>query len=508
MRHIGMVVIVMLLNGCGGGGSGGQGAGNVPPPPQGAPPPPDTLFAQYAVSLGTYPGCPKSLDSVETGSLFVLAPCIDAATLVTLDGLALVDGQPLDLTRIRDGTVVTVRGSHTVTNDAAGQHETSVATAIDIQRTVLGMVESVDPAHARLHVLGQQIYVSDITRIADGGTIGSFAVGDRVLISGFFSPNGEVFATAISRDIGTGFVVRGILHIVDAGTFKIGQLVVGCGFDCGFDVRFPGGAPSEGDPVVVFGDSPPSGNVLNAEELLYIGGEWTAGKSGVRSFEATISSRPSLSQMGVQGRSVDCGFFDCEAAREAQVGSLVVVVQGDFLGDRNPTSVLEPASANISIVGPVDALDVQNGSLSVLGFPVQVLPATVLADETRQPHPFADVALDTVVTASGGPVGDLLVAGRITTYTNGNEPATAKISTRIASYTDPDIHVLGRKITTDPTTSVAEDCVGDKDLPWLFDAAARGLINQLRMEVSGPATGEIVATHIEVDDGACSPWDY
>jgi hypothetical protein len=62
MRHVGMVVIVMLLNGCG-GGSGGQGAGNVPPPPQGAPPPPDTLFAQYAVSLGTYPGCPKSLDS-------------------------------------------------------------------------------------------------------------------------------------------------------------------------------------------------------------------------------------------------------------------------------------------------------------------------------------------------------------------------------------------------------------------------------------------------------------
>jgi hypothetical protein len=170
--------------------------------------------------------------------------------------------------------------------------------------------------------------------------------------------------------------------------------------------------------------------------------------------------------------------------------------------------VLDPATDSVRVIGHVGAVDPQNGSLTVVGFRVQVLPATITTDETSQPKSIGDVAVGDNISVEGGPVGDVIVAGRVDTYTNGSGPSITQVMTRVASYANPDIQVMGRTISTNATTTVSEDCVGEKDRPWLFDTAAQGSINQLRMEVFGPVNGELVATHIDVDDGACYPWDY
>ncbi len=220
--------------------------------------------------LSAYPGCPRGLDKVG----FPIPTCLPhsaysprasrPATVVT------VDGQPFDAASIPDGSVAIVRGLRTLTNEPGVPRETSVATAIDIQRTVVGTIESVDLAHARFSVLGQQIYVSDLTRISGNGTTDALAVGKRVAVSGFFSPTGEVVATAITDDAhGQGFVLRGILQIDPLGAVKVGRLAIGSVHDDVFegfpeDPSTPGqtGPVRHGSPVLVLADTPPFNGAL------------------------------------------------------------------------------------------------------------------------------------------------------------------------------------------------------------------------------------------------------
>ncbi len=101
----------------------------------------------------------------------------------------------------------------------------------------------------------------------------------------------------------------------------------------------------------------------------------------LRYFEGLISSRPSPSALEVEGHRVDCDLYDCSDVREAPIGTLVGVVRSAGAGDpRNQVTWLPPASGRIQIYGPVGTVDVQNGSLNILGFEVQALPATSIVD--------------------------------------------------------------------------------------------------------------------------------
>jgi hypothetical protein len=414
--------------------------------------------------------------------LGVAPPCIDAATVVS------VDGQPFDVAHIPDGAVAIVRD--VVTDNPAGTHQ-----AVDIQRTVVGTIESVDVAHARLSVLGQQIYVSDITRIAGNGALGSLAVGDRILISGFFSPNGEVVATAISHDAGgNGFVLRGILHITDSGLLRIGQMGVGSVWDYSFD-GFPGNTPVEGDPVLVFADAAPEGNALSPNLVQFAGGELGESPVGVRSIQGLISDRPSPSEMSVEGRPVDCAFFRCEDATQAQIGTLVDVLQTGGVGE---VRVLDPTFDTILLVGPVGAANAQDGSMSVLGFPIQISPAAAISDQSGQPMRVGDLAIGDTVAVEGGAVGDVLVAGRINAAA-----ANLQIIARNVTFDEPAIHLLGRTILTNQATTVSGNCEGEMDLRWLFDVAAKVPIATIHFEVSQTSTDELLATRVEVLTVSC-----
>ncbi len=477
VRCLVLVIAVPILVSCGGSGGGGSGGGlaNVPTTPPPAPAAGD-FQVQNVVRFLPSSGCLKGLDPLA----FVndVSACIDAAAEVTLDGA------PFDAARLPDAAVAVVRGSRAQTTGKI------TVTSIDVQRVVVGAIESVDAAHARFAALGQQIYVSDTTQIYGDGTIADLAVGDPVSVSGFFSPNGEVVATAIDRDAdGGGFVLRGILHVQDSGIVEVGGLALDDVWDYGFE-GFPANGPVEGDPVVVFFAS----NFVT-EAVQFTGGALGYSPLDIQVLAGVVSSRASPSELVVAGRSVDCAFFHCEDRPEAQIGTLVAVVQA---ANADRVELLDVATDRVSVTGPVDAVDVQNASLSVLGFPVQLLPATVVVDDTMQAKGIDDIQIGDALSVVGGPVGDLLVAGRVSTHASG-----ASIATRIASYADPDIRVLGQTIHTDATTAIYEDCVGQRDQRWLFDVATDPLIHSLQIGVSRVTADETLATRVDVDTGAC-----
>ena len=492
VRWLVQIWAVSMIASCGGGGGGDASSAPLPAPTRGVPPPPtftevtETFLVQTAVSMGTYQGGCPGLGPIALATH--VSTCIDAIARVTRDG------RPFDIAGIPAGVWnAVVLGSLTRTSGPFHvlDSETGEVTSIDFQRVVVGTVESVDAAHARLSALGQQIYVTDKTQVYGDGTIADLAVGDRIAVSGFFSPDGEVVATAIVRDTdGTGFVLRGILHFDQLGQLRIGGFLVPGHWDYSWD-GFPGSAPAEGDPALLMSE---------LESLQFIGGAWNAGPQDIRILAGMISSRASLSAMSVAGRLVDCTFFRCDDLPQAQVGTLVADVQAANAGR---VELLASTTDRIAVTGPVDAVDVPNRSLSVLGFPVQVQPATVVADDTLGRKQIDDIRIGDVVSAIGGPVGDLLVAGRIDTHADG-----ASILTRVAEYADPDIRVLRRTIHTDAMTVVFEDCVGQRDQGWLFDVAADSLIYELRVGLVREPAGEIRAARIDADAGACRPWDY
>ncbi len=204
----------------------------------------------------------------------------------------------------------------------------------------------------------------------------------------------------------------------------------------------------------------------------------------------------------VEGHRVDCELYDCSDVREAPIGTLVGVIRSAGAGDpRNQVAWLPPASNRMYVYGPVGHVDVQNGSLNILGFPIQALPATSIIDAYERRSRLDDIDIDDAVFVVGGPVKDLLVAGYIDPAPDVSEPIPFLIGTRVAQYADPEIHVLGRTIHTDSTTVVFEDCVGRRDQRWLF--AVSSSIAQVRMEVSQGSGGEIFATRVDVDTGVC-----
>ncbi len=473
-----ILLVAPLIAGCGGGG----GAANSAPTRNDGQPPAlvtKTVFVRDVANYSDY--CPFWLT-------FAYFGCIDAARdyqrapQQTVTGT--VDGQSFDLARLdgsQDGSVMVVRSRRTT--DGSGV--TGVATSIDIQHVVVGTIESIDTPHARLAAVGQQIYVSDTTRIDGDGTLSVLAVGDRILVSGFFSRDGEVVATSIRHDAGgDGFLLRGILHIERPGIVSIGRLVAN-------DVS---GYAFDGDAVVVRGHS--SGDFWTAESIAFIGGDLGEGQEDFQYVAGMISSRSTPLELLVEGRAVDCARFQC-ALTQVQVGNLVGVIHDE---DGSRVQRIAVTSEAYGVTGTAEAVDTGSNALSVLGVAVQVLPTTRIVDEQGLPKRISDIRVGDTVTVMGGWVGDPLVAEDIGIY--GDQPS---ITARAPSFADPEVHALGRTILTDETTAVFEDCVGERDQRWLFEFAAQSTV-ALRAQVSQGDGGEIFATRIDVDSDACYWW--
>ncbi len=446
MRYVCKLLLVTgsaLLTACGGGNTTTAKA----PPIVWDDPPQRIVAADYYAPLG-----PKGF-SVPTnnGDELVLAQCsadILTTSPVSCIGSVTLDGAPASAADLAEGEIAEIHGSqinselHLIPPGPAGR------VTIDINRSIVGLVEAVDSAALQLTVLGQRVYLDDRT-VFDSQrytSVDDIAVGEVVTISGHFTASGRVLATRIDAYAGDPlFLVRGVLAAASGGRLAIGNLDIDLA--AATPEGFPASAPLAGDAVVVFAHAPPVGGVLAATTVRCTG-ECTGAKwdnSGLGFVQGFVTAWRSWADFEVDGHPIRLQGCLCSYGPPPPVGSLIELnyLAGELTRGRAP-----PGSIELS--GPIENVDLARDQLTVQGTHVQITPGTYVDPDLR-----AHLSAGDSVSVGGGLIGNTMIAGRI----DPRPVDSPDIDTGWFWLRSPEIWVAGQKILTDAST-VFKDCAG------------------------------------------------
>jgi hypothetical protein len=214
-----------------------------------------------------------------------------------------VNGDPAAAGDLALGQLVTVIGER----DREGT--TGDADSVAFDANVEGPVQSVDAARGRVVVLGQTVTTSAATVLALGARpprIDSLQIGERVQVSGFLAAGGAILASRIAeRPSAVRLRVRGTVASLDRARarFTLNALVVDYSAAVLID-GFPGGAPTNGDEVVVEGERLAAGGELLAQELVRSGGEFEPEDGEEAEIEGLITRFVSSVDFDVAGSAV------------------------------------------------------------------------------------------------------------------------------------------------------------------------------------------------------------
>ena len=454
------VALLALFSLCGCGGGGGSSA----PPPSSFVPADVYMYGEV-----TYEDDDAWLEV--NGSGFELAV---NHTLVTRDG------EPATWSHFGNGSLVLLHTDMNLPTSGGGRP----IEWVDVQTAAIGPVQSVDAAHARLRVAGQQILLSNVTwigdrRVIDGATLASVAAADSLEISGYVSTTGDIIATRIDRAASTAQVlVRGFLQVGRNAQFRIGQLDLD--LSAATTVSFPASAPAVGDPVLAVGDSVVD-NLMTVKALRFTGNQLTT-SGDYANLRGVVTSIRSRLEFELEGRIVSMAGLNGKCGGNpgyVQAGTLVHVIgklDNDFTLVADIVEDAAPVLQTTSLTGPVDTVDRDNGVISVLGFDVQSVPTTRISVDLNT------LSVGDWVQAAGGGGGadGLLVADVILRL---DQPRDPMVSTSQFTLQDSSVFVFGRQIRTNPNT-VLRRCeragyVLTPDLATLFGGDDDGYLGQL-----------------------------
>lgn len=477
MNHFAVVLSllwVLILTACGGGGGSGSEAVPSPQPPPG--PSSGVLETFYLrgtamVDVGNY--CAR-LGVVSLPGGEDLCAAVNDATRIGLDGAPL--SRPRLFDPGRTNGVAVAQGSRT-----AG------VSILDLERIVVGTIEAIDAAHARIRILGQRIYVTHATNIDGASELDALKVNERVSVSGYFGPSGDLIATAILREpSGNAFLLRGILQLDPGGNVQVGGQPFG-DLSSIAAVDFPS-APTNGDAVLITGTT--SGVTPTAASMRYIGGPWPEGREDVRILTGMVSRRSHSSDLEIEGREVNCTLYPCSQLSNAGVGALVGITRIDNVRE---AAAFPAVPSAIAVSGTVDSIDAANDSFTVLGFAVQGVPATLSTDDSGAPSEVADILrVGDDVTVRGDPVGSVIIAGSIATH-SGEATVSFGGGSRFVSSDDTVITVLGQPVLIDATTEFERSSTCPSATP-----AVSSFFTAVVITLSPTATGTLLARHVKL----------
>lgn len=483
---------VLALAAC----SDGSGPGRMTWPPPAQPPPvvtpPAPAIPQVALGVIAFDSGGSALTLRDGGSTY-----FDEATTITLNGRAAT------FEALRRGRVALVRY----------EPRNTAPTHIDAYDLLVGPLESVDPATARLLVMGQRVVVTGLTAVGrssvQDGALATLLPGSPVAVSGHVTANGDVLATRIDAAADDGWLLRGLVRSADAATSRltIGGVDVDYARATWDSVDFPGGVPSVGDEVIVRTHGEFVGSRLVADSMEYVP-RWfgaTAG-TGVR-LDAVITRRTSMREFDLAGRAVQlaCDIYTCEDMAE----HLLENVEARFTGQLTAGGSLAGSlvaddiwSRAVSLTGPVSAIDLATGAFTVLGF--RILPSELAHwfDESGAVPPAMsanDLRVGDIVDASGthGGITGLLLASSVRRVAEGGPGIRGWQFRR----DEPEITMLGRPILTDAATQV-DVCGAPADATRLFSMSSYD-IEELRIGLSTLEAEPLRATRVTINDGNC-----
>lgn len=376
------------------------------------------------------------------------------------------DGGPATEADLKSGDIIEV---YTHIDLSAGAPPVEIW--IDIRRTVVGLIEAIDSTHARMTVMGQQVFVTNQTMGSgepfpawgDVVDLGDFAVGDRVAVSGHFSANGEVMATLIEpAPESDAVVLRGILTTGSNGLFKVGQLEVDLGGAALED--FAGGTPLVGDAVLLFADADPQAGVLSVRTARYAGKDWIQyGQSLLSGFVTAARATNDFDVGGINYHDLEGNCIECSQLA-------VPLESGPPLFVRAPSPITLGYYlthwVNTSLVGPIDSIDYATASFSILGITVQTSPGTIITPASTgwgfgATLNIEDLVAGETVASDVGAVGNTLLAGRVMQTDTESGPriraTLGRQGSPVVTASDSSIQLLGRTIEIDAST-VMEYC--------------------------------------------------
>jgi hypothetical protein len=414
----------------------------------------------------------------------------------------MVNGRSATFEELRSGRVVLVRY----------EPGNSAPTRIDAYDLLVGPLDSVDPATARLVVMGQRVVVTGYTAVGQtsvqDGALAALAPGSLVAVSGHVTSTGEVLATRIDTAADDGVLLRGLVRSADAATSRltVGGVDVNYGQAAWDTGDFPGGVPTVGDEVIVRANRAPSGNVLVADSMEYVPHWFGATEGASVELNGVITRRVSVQEFEVAGRSVRlaCDVYTCEDMAEHLLENAEVRFTGQLTTGRSLAGSLVAVdfwSRAVSLTGPVSAIDPATGALTVLGFRIQPSELTSWIDEGAAAPAMSanDLRVGDTVDATGtyGGISGLLLASSVRRVSASDPSIRGWQFVR----NDPEIVMLGRPILTDAMTTV-DVCGAASDAATLFSMYVYA-IEELKIGLSASEPDPLRATRVSINDGNC-----
>ncbi len=473
------VALTALLAACGGGSSGGS------------------TTATGAMKTTYVTGAISGFGSVIVNGVHYES---DSAR-VTLEGRAGTVDQ------LEVGEVVHLKASI----DAQGKTH---ATAIDQQRLIQGVVQSLDVQAGTVTIAGQTIRTDNATMFDSsipGGTLAGIAVGDRVEVHGFVSTAGDALATRIEKaEAGDNEIeVTGPLSALNTVTrrFTVGTQVVD--YSTATLEGFAASGPAEGDIVEAKGTVLLADGALKAVRVEKEDGGLDGHRGDGGELEGLVTRFVSPTDFDVAGQKVTTtgttvfvGGTSADLKMDARVE-----VEGtlDAGGTLVAAKIVFKHRSSLKLSAPVEAVTVNGlgGTLQALGVTFVVTADTRKEDEQTDNHFFslADVHVGDWVELSGYPDPNSASQVIATKLERHSPESRVELRGPTEQLAAPTFKIAG--VNIDTTTAVFED--GDAPITAAaFFAMPAGVV----VEVDGNWTSPtLLATKVEIEheDGGSDP---
>ncbi len=419
----------------------------------------------------------------------------------TSNAKVIADDVEVDESALEVGMIVTVMGDH-----AEG-----VADEIEVEETVKGPIESIDPSTDTLVVLGQTVLTDEMTVFHETDFL-SLMEGTLVEVSGLRNDAGEIVASFIElEDALPKYKVIGSISDLDTSLFefKISGLTVN--YSAANLTNITDGVLSDGMLVSVKGDSndysnpPPYLVATKVQQKHAVHEDADEGSEiEIEGYVTVVTSATEFEINGIPVSTDDNTRFEGGVADDIQPG-VKLEVEG-YLDDNGVLQADEVEfkfDNDVKIEADIEAIDADNGTITLLGITVAINDQTRVRDDRDEERMFdiSDLAEGDRVEVKGYVEGDVVIATRLE-RDEADTSATLQGPVDAFDVNNMTVTLLGITVSVDAGTEYEIDEVESVLAGDFFGYLAEGMIVKVKWDPFVDVTGPATELEIESEDGS------
>lgn len=421
---------------------------------------------------------PATSDVVTVGTISGFGSVISNGIEFNTDSVSvMLDGQPGNLSDLRIGMMVSIRGT---VNDETGA---AAASAIHFSDDVEGPITSINTANNTLVVLGRTVLFDELT-VFDNGLFNNLAAGNMVQVSGQWRSQERIQATHIERKAnayaaGMEMEVKGEISGLNIGTqhFNIGTQ------PCDYSAAMLelGGADLENGLYVEVSSTSP---ILNGDLLL----DRIQARDHDRDRDQLCDSGCDFDLDGYVTMFVSTTEFEVDDSPVSTTAATVYVngtadtlaldVRLAVIGTLDDAGVLIAdrivfhLPSLIEVEADIEAIDTTNATISVLGIVVTTNESTLFRDHGSvavREFGLDDLAIGDRIELRAYLDGNTVIATRLE-RDDADDGVTLKALVELIAR--PSVTLLGVTVTSDQDTvfqNVAQEVIDADEFFVLVD---------------------------------------